>query len=53
MKTAYSLIICAAGMLGLTGCQDKDYDIVAPILSPISAESITREFTGDTLGRDR
>ena len=47
MKTTYSLILCAAGIFGMTGCQDKDYDIVAPILSPISAESITGELKGD------
>lgn len=49
MKTAYySLALSAAFLLvGATGCQDKDYDVAAPILSPIAAEAITGELVGD------
>lgn len=47
MKAIYSAALCGAALLLAAGCQNKDYDVVAPILAPISAESITGELTGD------
>ncbi len=44
----FSIIISAAGLLGLAACQNKDYDVVAPILSPISADEIKGELIGDS-----
>lgn len=33
--------------LALGACQDKDYEIVAPILAPVDAASITGQLNGD------
>ncbi len=45
---AYSFVLCAAGLLGLAACQNKDYDIVAPIISPIAAENITGQLVDNS-----
>lgn len=34
-------------LLAISSCQDKDYDITAPIISPIDAGNITGELDGD------
>lgn len=47
MKTTYTLVLCAAFLLGLAACQDKSYDVIDPIIAPASAESITGEMVGD------
>ncbi|MDE6027463.1 MAG: hypothetical protein K2G23_05295, partial [Muribaculaceae bacterium] len=47
MKTTYTLVLCAASLLGLAACQDKSYDVIDPIIAPASAESITGEMVGD------
>ena len=44
---AYSMVICAAGLLGLAACQNKDYEIAAPILSPMQADDIKGELIGN------
>lgn len=36
-----------AAFLVLGSCQDKDYDIAAPVLSPVDADMISGELTGD------
>ena len=43
MKKYGYMILMAAGAL-LAGCQDKDVEIAAPILSPISAEELKGEL---------
>lgn len=48
MNKAYIAAIGAAFLIGMGACQNKDYDIVAPILSPIPAEDIKGELTGDS-----
>ncbi|MDE5881831.1 MAG: hypothetical protein K2H60_08885, partial [Muribaculaceae bacterium] len=45
---AYSLVLCAAGLLGLAACQNKDYEVIDPILSPIAAESITGQLVDNS-----
>ena len=47
MKTTYTLLLCAATLLGLGACQDKSYDVIEPILAPIPAENINGEMVGD------
>ncbi len=46
-KSIYT-VLCAASLLGMAACQNKDYDVVAPILSPISADNIKGELVGDS-----
>ncbi|MDE7159244.1 MAG: DUF4960 domain-containing protein [Muribaculaceae bacterium] len=43
MKKHNYLSILAAGLL-LAGCQDKDYDIVAPVLAPVSEDALKGEL---------
>ncbi len=45
---AYSIVLCAAGLLGLAACQNKDYEIIDPIISPIAAENISGQLVGDS-----
>ncbi len=45
---AYSFVLCAAGLLGLAACQNKDYDVIAPILSPIAAENISGQLVDNS-----
>lgn len=47
MKT-FSFVLCAAGLLGLAACQNKDYEIVDPVISPIAAENITGQLVGNS-----
>ena len=46
-KSIYT-VLCAACLLGMAACQNKDYDVVAPILAPISADNIKGELVGDS-----
>lgn len=43
-----SIVLCAAGLLGLAACQNKDYEVIDPILTPVAAESISGELKGDS-----
>ena len=47
MKTLYKSLIIAALAVGAAACQDKDYEIVEPLLAPINVESITGSLQGD------
>lgn len=47
MKTIQNILLTLAALLLFGSCQDKDYDIAAPVLSPIDADMITGELTGD------
>ncbi|MDE6436213.1 MAG: DUF4960 domain-containing protein [Muribaculaceae bacterium] len=47
MKTIYNIVLALAVVLGFASCQDKDYDIEAPILAPMDANSITGALEGD------
>ena len=47
MKSIYKSILIAALTLGAASCQDKDYEIVEPILSPVSVESISGALQGN------
>lgn len=47
MKKSCSILLCAAAILSMTGCQDKDYSYVDPILAPINVESISGQLVGD------
>ena len=47
MKKIYNLLIVASVALGAVSCQDKDYDIAAPIIAPISPAAITGALQGD------
>lgn len=47
MKKLYKLTLSLAIALAAVSCQDKDYDIAAPILAPISADAITGSLEGD------
>ena len=46
MKTSKYILISAATLL-LAACQDKDYEIVDPILAPVEASSISGQLVGD------
>lgn len=46
MKKIYYLGL-ALLMAAATSCQDKDYDIMAPIIAPISADAITGHLDGN------
>ena len=46
MKTSKYILISAALTL-MASCQDKDYEIVSPILEPVAANSITGQLIGD------
>lgn len=47
MKKIYSIILGMAVALGATSCQDKDYDVAAPVIAPISADAISGQLQGD------
>ena len=47
MNKAFSFVLCAASLFGMVACQDKDYDVMAPILAPVSADAIKGELAGD------
>lgn len=47
MKKLHNIVLALALALGFASCQDKDYDIVAPILAPMDANSITGALEGD------
>ena len=34
MKTIYQLVLLIAVALGMVSCQDKSYDIAAPVIAP-------------------
>lgn len=44
-KSIYLSAIAAMSLL--SACQDKDYDIAAPVLAPIEADAITGQLVGD------
>lgn len=46
MKTSKYILISAASLL-LAACQDKDYEIIDPILAPVDASSISGQLVGD------
>ena len=46
MKTSKYIIISAASLL-LAACQDKDYEIIDPVLAPVQASSISGQLVGD------
>lgn len=47
MKSIYNFGLALILAFGAVSCQDKDYEVVSPILSPMSAESITGTLVGD------
>ena len=47
MKTNIFYILPIVTVMALTSCQDKDYDIAAPILSPINGNEITGSLEGN------
>ncbi len=47
MNTITKSLLIAALALGAASCQDKDYEIVDPILAPVSVESISGALDGD------
>lgn len=47
MKTKIFNILCLVAAMSLPSCQDKDYDIADPILSPIDASQIAGSLQGD------
>lgn len=48
MNKSLYIALCAAGILGMSACQNKDYDVVAPILAPMSADQINGQLNGDS-----
>lgn len=47
MKTIKYTFLSLVAVLALGSCQDKDYEIAAPILPPVDAELITGQLVGD------
>lgn len=47
MKKIQHIIFALLMMFAVSACQDKDYDIAVPILSPIDANQINGELVGD------
>lgn len=47
MKTIKYTILSVVAALALGSCQDKDYEIAAPILPPVDANLITGQLQGD------
>lgn len=47
MKKIQNIILVMLMMFAVSACQDKDYDIAAPVLSPLDAEQITGQMNGD------
>lgn len=47
MKKIYSLALILVMALSVVSCQDKDYNIEAPIIAPIEANAITGNLEGD------
>ena len=47
MKTLYKSLLIGALAFVAGACQDKDYEIVEPILAPVSAESLQGVLQGD------
>lgn len=47
MKSKILNFLCIVAVMALYSCQDKDYDIAAPVLSPIDAENIIGSLEGD------
>lgn len=47
MKKIQHIILAMLVMFAVSACQDKDYDIAAPVLSPLDAEQITGQMIGD------
>ena len=47
MKTIKYIFVSFAIAVGMTACQDKDIEKSAPVLAPVSAESITGSLQGD------
>ncbi len=47
MKKFYNLLLVAVMTLGAVSCQDKDYEVAAPIIAPISPTAITGTLQGD------
>ncbi len=47
MKTIYQLVLIIAVALGIVSCQDKSYDIAAPVIAPLEASSINGSLDGD------
>ncbi len=47
MKNFKYIFMAMAGLVLVTSCQDKDYDIAAPVIAPIDANSISGTLDGD------
>lgn len=47
MKAKFSVIIGAASLLALGACQNNDYEIVEPILAPMSVDAISGQLVGN------
>lgn len=47
MKTIKYIFLAVFALIAFGSCQDKDYDVAEPILSPIDASRITGQMVGD------
>lgn len=47
MKKLQYIFLAAAALVGVSSCQDKDYDISAPIIAPIDGNQISGQMSGD------
>ncbi len=47
MKRLQYIVLAFFAMLVANSCQDKDYDIASPAISPIDADAITGKMVGD------
>ncbi len=47
MKTRILNLLCIIAVMALYSCQDKDYEIISPVLSPLDANEIVGSLEGD------
>lgn len=47
MKKLQQIVLSLLTLIAVSACQDKDYDIAAPVLAPVDAEQIGGELAGD------
>lgn len=47
MKKLQYILLALSSILAVSACQDKDYDIAAPVLSAIDTDRISGELAGD------
>ena len=47
MNKIQDIILGLLTIFAVSSCQDKDYDIAAPVLSPVDANQINGEMVGN------